>query len=135
MAQLTGKKIGILGFSFKANTNDTRESSAIKICEELLDERSHLIIYDPKVTKAQIEEDLFSEDENHDEKNSTFKNNLTVSNNIYDVFNSTDCVVIITEWENFSNINWDFASEKMRKLGMEYLIQGVLLMKKLSEQD
>ena len=51
---ITGKKIGILGFAFKSNTNDTRESSAIQICKELLNEGSNLIIYDPKVTKDKL---------------------------------------------------------------------------------
>ena len=52
------KKIAILGFAFKADTNDTRESSAIKICRDLLDEGANLIIHDPKVKVEQIEKDL-----------------------------------------------------------------------------
>ena len=36
-------------FSFKANTNDTRESSAIQICKNLIEEGAKLSIYDPKV--------------------------------------------------------------------------------------
>ncbi len=35
---VTGKRIGVLGFAFKANTNDTRESPAIRICRDLLEE-------------------------------------------------------------------------------------------------
>ena len=50
---LTGKKIVILGFSFKANTNDTRESPAIAIAKDLLEEEPNLIIHDPKVDKNQ----------------------------------------------------------------------------------
>ena len=48
---LSGKKISILGFSFKANTNDTRESPSIKICKELLEEGANLAIYDPRVSQ------------------------------------------------------------------------------------
>ena len=55
---LNGKKITILGFSFKANTNDTRESSAIQICKDLLQEGAKLYIHDPKVSSEQISEDL-----------------------------------------------------------------------------
>ena len=43
------KKIAILGFAFKANTNDTRESPSIDICNHLLEEGAYLSIYDPKV--------------------------------------------------------------------------------------
>ena len=55
---LSKKRITILGFSFKANTNDTRESAAIQICLNLIDEGAHLIIHDPQVDPNQIEYDL-----------------------------------------------------------------------------
>ena len=54
---LSEKKISILGFAFKANTNDTRESPAISICKDLLEEGCFLSIYDPKV-KEQIDREL-----------------------------------------------------------------------------
>ena len=47
-----------MGFAFKANTNDTRESAAIKICKDLIEEGAELIIHDPKVSPVQIENDL-----------------------------------------------------------------------------
>ena len=53
----TGKKIVIL-IAFKANTNDTRESAAIQICKDLLEEGAQLIIHDPKVDSKQISLDL-----------------------------------------------------------------------------
>ena len=52
------KKIAILGFAFKSNTNDTRESPAISICKDLLVEGAILSIYDPKVKSSQIKLDL-----------------------------------------------------------------------------
>ena len=55
---ISGKKISIFGFAFKANTNDTRESPAIKICKGLLEEGCQLNIYDPKVSKEKIEDGL-----------------------------------------------------------------------------
>ena len=55
---LSNKKIIILGFAFKANTNDTRESAAITICKNLLNEGASLVIHDPKVSACQIENDL-----------------------------------------------------------------------------
>ena len=48
----------MLGFAFKANTKDTRNSSSIKICKDLIEEGAILSIYDPKVSKNQIERDL-----------------------------------------------------------------------------
>ena len=55
---IMNKKIAILGFSFKANTNDTRESAAIRICKDLIEEGAELVIHDPKVNPLQIEIDL-----------------------------------------------------------------------------
>ena len=55
---LSDKKISIFGFSFKSNTNDTRESPAISICRDLLEEGCKLSIYDPQVTKEQIDMEL-----------------------------------------------------------------------------
>ena len=55
---VSGKKICILGFSFKANTNDTRDSAALNICKNLLEEGAYLAIHDPKVESKQIELDL-----------------------------------------------------------------------------
>ena len=46
---LSGKKIVVLGFAFKSNTNDTRESAAIQICKNLIEEGAALFIHDPKV--------------------------------------------------------------------------------------
>ena len=51
---VSGKRIGVLGFAFKADTNDTRESPAIRICKELLEEGAVLQIVDPKVSEQQL---------------------------------------------------------------------------------
>lgn len=45
---VAGKRIGVMGFAFKADTGDTRESPAIGICRQLLDERAVLVIHDPQ---------------------------------------------------------------------------------------
>ena len=62
---ISDKKIAILGFAFKANTNDTRESAAIQICKDLIDEGAILFIHDPKVSKHQISRDLSNFSTNH----------------------------------------------------------------------
>ena len=53
-----------MGFAFKANTNDTRESAAITICKDLIDEGAILAIHDPKVDPNQIAKDLGIDDKN-----------------------------------------------------------------------
>ena len=93
---LSNKIIIVLGFSFKANTNDTRESAAIQICKDLLDEGAILKIHDPQVNINQIEKDLNSSPTIFNpkayEKESTW-NKVT---DLYSSFNNAICNVIVS---------------------------------------
>ena len=111
---LNNKKLAILGFSFKANTNDTRDSSAIQICKNLLEEGARLAIYDPKVTKEQIEIDLEVELSTNKELISAL-GSLEISHSPYSAATNADAVIILTEWSEFDNIDWSKISEVMRK--------------------
>jgi len=108
---LTGKNIGILGFSFKANTNDTRESPAINICKDLIEEGANLKIYDPKVNHKQIEKDLGKKVYLEGTNNSgTWK----FFDDLYKVSIDSDALVVLTEWDEFSKIDWSIISRSMR---------------------
>jgi UDPglucose 6-dehydrogenase len=54
----TNKKLCVLGFAFKKDTADTRESAAITLVSYFLEENANVTIYDPKVSRQQIERDL-----------------------------------------------------------------------------
>jgi len=110
---ISGKKIAILGFAFKANTNDTRESAAIDICKNLLEEGGNLRIYDPKVSTQQIEKDLNCP-QNLKGKNSD-SGNWIFTKSIEEASNDADGIIILTEWEEFKYINWEKISGLMRK--------------------
>ena len=97
------KKIGILGFSFKADTNDTRESPAIEICKELLEEGAILQIYDPKVDEVKIESEL-----------SSYSKKWDYAHSIFDAVDSSDAIIILTEWQEFREISWKEIYNKMR---------------------
>jgi len=113
---LSDKRIAILGFAFKANTNDTRESAAIKICQDLLEEGAILNIYDPKVFTKQILKDLNLIDPPQSATNELNKfNRCFIKDNIYETFQDADAILILTEWSEFSNINWKSAYKIMRK--------------------
>ena len=114
---VTGKKIIILGFSFKANTNDTRESAAINICKDLLNEGALLYIHDPKVDPNQISKDLKkSENKQIKLNNSDLNEGSWCSiDDIIKNSNEADAIVILTEWEEYSQINWVELASKMRK--------------------
>ena len=51
---VSGKKIAVLGFAFKKDTGDTRETPAIDVCKGLLGDKANISIYDPQVTEDQI---------------------------------------------------------------------------------
>ena len=115
---LSDKKIAILGFAFKANTNDTRESAAIQICRDLLEEGAILSIHDPKVSKKQIIKDLnFIDNDKGSKEELNQLKKYFITDNIYDGFKDADAILILTEWPEFSDINWKSAYKIMRKPG------------------
>ena len=106
---ISGKKISILGFAFKANTNDTRNSPCIDICSELLEEGANLSIYDPKVEYEKIYLDLNFNSKNND------KSNLKFCNSIEESALDSHAILILTEWDEFKNIDWANLSKIMKK--------------------
>ena len=96
---LTGKRIAVLGFAFKKNTSDTRESPAITLVRNLVAERAQVTIYDPRVKVAQIWQELEGSGGSLPE----LKKNVLVCKSGYDACRGTDAVVIMTEWDEFSN--------------------------------
>ena len=56
-----------------------------------------------------------------------------VTKNIYDVFDFTDCVVVMTEWDTFSRIDWNLASKKMRKPGWVFDTRNIVDKSKVEE--
>lgn len=91
------KKITILGWSFKPNTNDSRESPAIAVASSLLNAGFELHVFDPKVTDDRIREDL--------KKISFNSSKLKIRNSIEEAIESTQAVAILTEWKQFSKLD------------------------------
>ena len=104
---VNGKNIALLGFSFKANTNDTRESPAIKIASDLLEEGALLSIYDPKVSFERIQEDF---------EKISFNNQVIwkMAKSIPDALKDVDAVLILTAWEEFFGLDWKYLASLMR---------------------
>ncbi|KAF3687644.1 UDP-glucose 6-dehydrogenase [Channa argus] len=111
---VTGKKIALLGFSFKKDTGDTRESSSIYISKYLMDEGAKLFIYDPKVLKEQIIHDLSQPNisEDNPERVSEL---VTVTSDPYEACQSAHALVICTEWDMFKELDYEKIYKKMLK--------------------
>ena len=110
---ISEKKISILGFSFKANTNDTRESPSIRISKDLINEGANLSIYDPKVTSDQVNKELNTSNVNKGEN--SYLNKWLFKNSIEDACKDADAIIITTEWEEFNKINWEIINKVTRK--------------------
>jgi len=97
---LAGKKIAVFGFAFKKNTSDTRESPAITLVSNFIVEKARVAIYDPKVKEQQIWADLINNGGDID----NLRANVEVCSSPYAACTEADAVVIVTEWQEFSNI-------------------------------
>jgi UDPglucose 6-dehydrogenase len=98
---VNGKRIAILGFAFKKDTNDTRESAAIQICRDLLNERAQLAIYDPRVSKETICDDLISAGVPPE----LIATNVEFSANPYTAASGAHALATLTEWDEFRTLD------------------------------
>ncbi len=131
---VTNKKIGILGFAFKANTNDTRESPAINICSNLLMEGAKLTIYDPKVKFKDISNSLKNL---KNAVNDSFKieENVCMSSSFEQLANGSDAILILTEWVEFKEIEWLKISKLMRKPSWIFDCRDIIDINHFRESD
>ena len=111
---VTGKRLAILGFAFKADTNDTREAPAIRICQDLLEEGAQLVIHDPKVATDQMARDLQQESASQVDALSG-SGSWARANSVEDAVMGADAVLVLTEWQHYRDLNWQALAARMRK--------------------
>ncbi|WP_333575892.1 nucleotide sugar dehydrogenase [Sphingobacterium sp.] len=109
---VNGKKIAFLGWAFKKDTNDTRESAAIYVADHLLDEEAHLVVYDPKVTAEQIYKDLDYLKTRSAEENRRL---VTVVDDPYEALREAHAATVLTEWDEFKEYDWALIKKEMKK--------------------
>ncbi|MDL2143304.1 MULTISPECIES: UDP-glucose 6-dehydrogenase [Flavobacterium] len=122
------KKITFLGWAFKKDTNDTRESAAIYVADDLINEQAKISVYDPKVSKTKILNDL-----NYLETRSAEENNIAVSTfaNAYDACKGAHAIAILTEWDEFTMYDWQKIYDSMHKPAFLFDGRNILDAKKL----
>jgi UDPglucose 6-dehydrogenase len=96
-----GKRIAILGFAFKKDTNDTRESPAIYVCRDLLREHACLAIYDPHVDPNTIHRDLMHAGIPKD----LLTTNLEICSDPYTATTGAHALAMLTEWDEFRTLD------------------------------
>ena len=113
---VTGKRIAVLGFAFKADTNDTREAPAIRICQDLLEEGAQLAIYDPKVPEDQIATDLGMAAQPGAAGLGLSGDGVWQSvASPEQAVAQADAVLVLTEWQSFQALNWAQLAPLMRR--------------------
>ncbi len=93
---VSDKRIAVFGFAFKKDTNDTRESPAVYVCRDLLEEQANLAIYDPKVPAETVLRDL-------GEGNA---GRIEICDDPYAAARGAHAVVVLTEWDCFRDLDY-----------------------------
>jgi UDPglucose 6-dehydrogenase len=121
---VTGKHIAILGFAFKKDTNDTRETAAIAVCRDLLKEGAQVFVYDPRVPEAQIRADVLGSEKNP---------NLVVVKSALEACQGAHGVAVLTEWDEFKALDFKKIHEGMYKPAFLFDGRNILPHAKLKE--
>lgn len=109
---VSGKKITFLGWAFKKDTNDTRESAAIYVADALLNEQAEITVYDPKVNEERIYADLDYLGTRSPEENRRL---LKVVNDPYVACDNAHAIAVLTEWDEFKDYDWQKIYEAVVK--------------------
>lgn len=104
---VAGKRIAILGFAFKKDTNDTRESASIYVCRHLLQEQAHLAIYDPQVPEEEIRAQLATSIE--------VGGQIEVCADPYEATSEAHAAAVLTEWDEFTQLDFGAIHKAMLK--------------------
>ena len=123
---VSGKKITLLGWAFKKDTNDTRESAAINIAQNLIGEQANLAIYDPKVSEKQILSDLIDLNENQIKL-------IQVNQDPYKACHNSHAIAILTEWDEFNTYDWQKIYNNMLKPAFIFDGRNLLNKKQMTE--
>lgn len=127
---VNGKKIAFLGWAFKKDTNDTRESAAIYVADELLNEQAQISVYDPKVKSQQIQSDL-----NYLNTRSEAENTAMVQSidSPYEACKNAHAIAVLTEWDEFKTYDWQKIYDNMLKPAFVFDGRNILDQKALEK--
>tara|TARA_B100002051_G_scaffold239299_1_gene242436 strand:+ start:573 stop:1958 length:1386 start_codon:yes stop_codon:yes gene_type:complete len=102
-------KVLLLGWAFKKDTNDTRESAAIYVANNLLNNNIKIDVFDPKVAEHQINFDLSNVNPNYEKSSVKFIEEPFLNISEYNI------IAIMTEWDEFKAFDWKIIYKKIKK--------------------
>ena len=106
------KKITFLGWAFKNETNDTRESAAIYVADSLIEEQADIMVFDPKVRIDQMHADLDCLNSRNSNEN---KSKLKTAKDSYTACEEAHAIAVLTDWDEFKEYDWERIYESMQK--------------------
>ena len=118
------KRIAVLGFAFKKDTNDTRESAAISVCRDLLAEHANVVVYDPKVPADEIRRDVLGA--------GVTNPRLTVAGSALEAATGAHALAVVTEWSEFRTLDFARIYELMAKPAFVFDGRNILDLPKLT---
>ena len=126
---LKNKKVAILGWAFKKNTNDSRESASIYVTDTLLKNEVFVNVYDPMVPRDKIILDLmklWSFQKLSRDKTEYLLSRLKVKNNYFDAIKGSSLAAILTEWDEFKDYDWEDLVKTMKNPSIVYDGRNIL---------
>ena len=105
---VSGKRLAILGYAFKKDTNDARESPAIGICRRLLEEKANLAIYDPRVSQESIISSLGISANEASER-------IEFCTSAEAACEQAHAIALLTEWDEFKDLDYSSIYAKMHQ--------------------
>ncbi|MBX9888350.1 MAG: UDP-glucose 6-dehydrogenase [Flavobacteriaceae bacterium] len=109
---VSGKKITFLGWAFKKDTNDTRESAAIYVADDLINENAHIAVYDPKVSRKKVLADLDGLQTRNAAANESSIQSFAAP---YEACKDAHAIAVLTEWDEFTDYDWQSIYDSMQK--------------------
>jgi UDPglucose 6-dehydrogenase len=135
---VSDKRIAIWGFAFKKDTNDTRESPAISVCRDLLEEQARLAIYDPRVSEQQIRtalEGIFKDATGAVSKRHQMllRDHVTVVPDAYTAAHRAHAIAVLTEWDEFRTLDMPRVLQQMYRPAFVFDGRNVLDFRRLTD--
>jgi len=127
---VSGKKIAFLGWAFKKDTNDTRESAAIYVANDLINEQATIAVYDPKVGYNQVMSDLNYLESRPEAVN---EKHIDYQQNPYEVCQNAHAIAVLTEWDEFKDYDWQKIFDSMLKPAFVFDGRNILNAEKLTQ--
>lgn len=109
---VSDKKIAFLGWAFKKDTNDTRETAAMYVADILMEDMANIAVYDPKVKQGQMLSDMDYLGTRNSQDN---KKQLEAKEDPYEACKDAHAIAVLTEWDEFKNYDWQKIYDKMMK--------------------